>query len=147
MWEQIDEGLVDRFSMEDAINVRPSMKVDGILLRPTDEKVSEEMIDKACSLADSGDPPCRECPGLHGGGLCGINDYFPWDRNSGNGCAGETGRWEYPAGDPCCSRGRGVYRRSAGTGSARDFRIRTAAGSALISVGLSGMIRVAHNAE
>ena len=74
--EQIDEGLVDRFSMEDAINVAIYEGVDGILLRPTDGKVSEEMIDKACSLGIPVITMQKDVQGSRRQGFVGINDYF-----------------------------------------------------------------------
>lgn len=74
--EQIDEGLVDRFSMEDAINVAIYEGVDGILLRPTEGRVSEEMIDKACSRGIPVITMQKDVPNSERQGFVGINDYF-----------------------------------------------------------------------
>lgn len=74
--EQIDEGLVDRFSMEDAINVAIYEGVDGILLRPTEGRVSEEMIDKACSRGIPVITMQKDVPNSKRQGFVGINDYF-----------------------------------------------------------------------
>ena len=74
--EQIDEGLVDRFSMEDAINVAIYEGVDGILLRPTEGRVSEEMIDKAYSRGIPVITMQKDVPNSRRQGFVGINDYF-----------------------------------------------------------------------
>lgn len=74
--EQIDEGLVDRFSMEDAINVAIYEGVDGILLRPTEGRVSEEMIDKAYSQGIPVITMQKDVPDSRRQGFVGINDYF-----------------------------------------------------------------------
>lgn len=74
--EQIDEGLVDRFSMEDAINVAIYEGVDGILLRPAEGGLSEEMIDKAHRYGIPVITMQKDVPTSSRQGFVGINDYF-----------------------------------------------------------------------
>lgn len=74
--EQIDEGLVDRFSMEDAINVAIYEGVDGILLRPAEGRISEEMINKAYEHGIPVITMQKDVPGSKRQGFVGINDYF-----------------------------------------------------------------------
>lgn len=74
--EQIDEGLVDRFTMEDAINVAIYEGVDGILLRPAEGRISKEMIDKAYRHGIPVITMQKDVPGSKRQGFVGINDYF-----------------------------------------------------------------------
>lgn len=74
--EQVDEGLVDRFSMEDAINVAIYEGVDGILLRPAEGRMSEVMIDKAYRHGIPVITMQKDVPGSKRQGFVGINDYF-----------------------------------------------------------------------
>lgn len=74
--EQVDEGLVDRFSMEDAINVAIYEGVDGILLRPAEGRMSEVMIDKAYRHGIPIITMQKDVPGSKRQGFVGINDYF-----------------------------------------------------------------------
>lgn len=74
--EQIDEGLVNQFSMEDAINAAIYEGVDGILLRPAEGQISERMIDKAYSHGIPVITMQKDVPGSKRQGFVGINDYF-----------------------------------------------------------------------
>lgn len=74
--EQIDEGLVDRFSMEDAMNVAIYEGVDGILLRPTEDGMSAEVIDKAYRYGIPVITMQKDVTGSKRQGFVGINDYF-----------------------------------------------------------------------
>lgn len=74
--EQIDEGLIDRFSIEDAINAAIYAGVDGILLRPAEGRISEEMIDKAYHAQIPVITMQKDVPGSNRQGFVGINDYF-----------------------------------------------------------------------
>ncbi|WP_409969223.1 substrate-binding domain-containing protein [Bengtsoniella intestinalis] len=74
--EQIDGTLSNALSMEDAINVAIYAGVDGILLRPTEGEVSEDMIERAY---DHGIPVVtmqKDLPNANRQGFVGINDYF-----------------------------------------------------------------------
>ena len=74
--EQIGEGLEDKFSMEDSINMAIYEHVDGILLKPSDEKTTQEMIDKACSHQIPVITMQKDVPDSKRQGFVGINDYF-----------------------------------------------------------------------
>lgn len=74
--EQIDEGLVNPFSMEDAISAAIYEGVDGILLRPAEGQISERMIDKAYSHGIPVITMQKDVPGSKRQGFVGINDYF-----------------------------------------------------------------------
>lgn len=74
--EQTGDGLVNPLSIEDAINIAIYEHVDGILLRPTEEKKIQKLIDKAC---DHGIPVItmqKDVPNSRRQGFVGINDYF-----------------------------------------------------------------------
>ncbi|MCI8659241.1 MAG: sugar ABC transporter substrate-binding protein [Lachnospiraceae bacterium] len=74
--EQVGDGLVDRFSMEDAINIAIYERVDGILLRPSEEGRIQKMIDKACSHGIPVITMQKDVPDSKRQGFVGINDYF-----------------------------------------------------------------------
>ncbi len=74
--EQIDQDLVNCFSMEDAINVAIYAGVDGILLRPTEGEVSGEMIERAYEHGIPVVTMQKDLPTTSRQGFVGINDYF-----------------------------------------------------------------------
>lgn len=51
--EPVGDGLVDRFSMEDAINIAIYEHADGILLRLSEEGRIQKMVEKARSMLTS----------------------------------------------------------------------------------------------
>ena len=74
--EQVGDGLVDSFSLEESIEMAIYEKVDGILLRPVDGEGMAEMIDKA---EENGIPVItmqKDVPTSSRQGFVGINDYF-----------------------------------------------------------------------
>lgn len=74
--EEMDSGLVNAFSMEDAINVAIYAGVDGILLRPSDQGISATMIDKANEYGIPVITMQKDIPSSSRQGFVGINDYF-----------------------------------------------------------------------
>ena len=74
--EQIGDGLVDKFSMEDAINIAIYEHVDGILLRAAEEEETQKMINKACSHDIPVITMQKDVPNSRRQGFVGINDYF-----------------------------------------------------------------------
>ncbi len=74
--EQIDDGLVNQFTMEEAINVAIYAGVDGILLRPTEGGISQEMIDKAYAYGIPLITIQKDLANSKRQGFVGINDYF-----------------------------------------------------------------------
>lgn len=74
--EQVGEGLAERFSMEDAINMAIYEKVDGILLRPSEGRGIKDMIDKACKHGIPVITMQKDVPASRRQGFVGINDYF-----------------------------------------------------------------------
>ncbi|MFR5601751.1 MAG: sugar ABC transporter substrate-binding protein [Lachnospiraceae bacterium] len=74
--EQTGDGLVNRPSIEDAMNMAIYENVDGILLRPSNEDKIQPLIDKAY---DHGIPVItmqKDVPDSKRQGFVGINDYF-----------------------------------------------------------------------
>lgn len=74
--EQVGEGLAERFSVEDAVNMAIYEKADGILLRPSEGRGIKEMIDKACKQGIPVITMQKDVPGSRRQGFVGINDYF-----------------------------------------------------------------------
>lgn len=74
--EQVGEGLAERFSMDDAINMAIYEKVDGILLRPSEGRGIKDMIDKACKHGIPVITMQKDVPASRRQGFVGINDYF-----------------------------------------------------------------------
>lgn len=74
--EQVGDGLVDPFSMEDAINIAIYEHVDGILLRAAEDEKTRKMIDKACSHQIPVITMQKDVPDSRRQGFVGINDYF-----------------------------------------------------------------------
>lgn len=74
--EQIGDGLVDPFSMEDAINIAIYEHVDGILLRAAEGEKIRQMIDKAWSHQIPVITMQKDVPSSGRQGFVGINDYF-----------------------------------------------------------------------
>lgn len=74
--EQIGDGLEDRFSMEELIDIAIYEHVDGILLMPSDETKTKAMIDKACSHKIPVITMQKDVPDSARQGFVGINDYF-----------------------------------------------------------------------
>ena len=74
--EQIGDGLEDKFSMEDSIDIAIYEHVDGILLMPSDEAKTKTMIDKACSHDIPVITMQKDVPDSARQGFVGINDYF-----------------------------------------------------------------------
>ncbi|MCI9185487.1 MAG: sugar ABC transporter substrate-binding protein [Lachnospiraceae bacterium] len=74
--EQVGDGLVDPFSMEDAINIAIYEHVDGILLRAAEGEKTRRMVDKACSHKIPVITMQKDIPDSKRQGFVGINDYF-----------------------------------------------------------------------
>lgn len=74
--EQVGDGLADRFSMEDAINIAIYEHVDGILLKAAEEEKTRQLIDKACSRGIPVITMQKDVPDSRRQGFVGINDYF-----------------------------------------------------------------------
>lgn len=74
--EQIDDGLTERFSIEDAINMAIYEHVDGILLRPAEGEEVQRMIDKAYRHKIPVITMQKDVPDSKRQGFVGINDYF-----------------------------------------------------------------------
>lgn len=74
--EQTGDSLVNQPSIEDAINIAIYEHVDGILLRPTEEKKSQNLIDKACGHGIPVITMQKDVPDSKRQGFVGINDYF-----------------------------------------------------------------------
>lgn len=74
--EQVGDGLVDPFSMEDAINIAIYEHVDGILLRAAEDEKTRQMIDKAWSHQIPVITMQKDVPSSRRQGFVGINDYF-----------------------------------------------------------------------
>jgi len=74
--EQVGDGLADRFSMEEAINIAIYEHVDGILLKAAEEEKTRQLIDKACSRGIPVITMQKDVPDSRRQGFVGINDYF-----------------------------------------------------------------------
>ncbi|MGN0373399.1 MAG: sugar ABC transporter substrate-binding protein [Bariatricus sp.] len=74
--EQTGDGLVNQPTIEDAINIAIYEHVDGILLRPAEEKKIQKLIDKACEHGIPVITMQKDLPDSKRQGFVGINDYF-----------------------------------------------------------------------
>lgn len=74
--EQVGDGLVEEFSMEDAFNMAIYEGVDGILLRPAEGRENEKMIEKAQSYGIPVITMQKDVQNSGRQGFVGINDYF-----------------------------------------------------------------------
>lgn len=74
--EWMGDGLIQQFSMEDAINMAIYEDVDGILLCPSDSGENEAMIHKAYSQGIPVITMQKDVPDSRRQGFVGMNDYF-----------------------------------------------------------------------
>lgn len=74
--EQIGQGLTQKPSLEEAMDVAIYQGVDGILVRPGDELVIQPLIDKARERDIPVITMQKDVPGSLRQGFVGINDYF-----------------------------------------------------------------------